>query len=272
MPSLRFGCLIAAFALAMTVHAHELISHVSLTGSKVSPPTNSPAIGSATITIDFDLFTMRVEAEFSGLQGTVTSAHIHAATAEENSGTAGAATQLPTFEGFPPGVTSGVYDHTFDLTDAASYNPDFITANGGTISTASNAFFDAIALGRAYLDIHTTAFGDGEIRGFLIGPKRTITRISASADSAVRTVTIEGFVEPAGATILIERSSDLQNWQTAGDAVSDDATGDFSVELTEPVTLEKQFYRVLDLLERAPDGQRSRTKERADQFRSGTNG
>lgn len=254
----RFGYLIAAVALIATAQAHELICHVSLTGSKVSPPTNSAAIGSATITIDFDLFTMRVQAEFSGLQGTVTSAHIHAATPEENSGTAGAATQLPTFEGFPAGVTSGVYDHTFDLADASSYNPEFIAANGGTLSTASNALFDAIGLGRAYLDIHTNAFGDGEIRGFLVGPKRAITRISTAADSTATTVTIEGFVEPAGATILLERSSDLQNWHSAGDAVSNPQTGKFSVEVAEPLTTNKQFYRVLDLLERAPDGQRSR--------------
>src|SRR4051812_45096414 len=131
---MRFGTLrlcgvIAALALTATAHAHDLVSHVSLTASKEVPPNNSPAIGSATVTIDFDLFEMRVEANFTGLQGTVTAAHIHAPTPEENSGTAGIATQLPTLEGFPSGVTNGSYDHTFDLADADSYNPDFIAAN-----------------------------------------------------------------------------------------------------------------------------------------------
>ena len=42
------------------------------------------------------------------------------------------ATGVPTFLGFPTGVTNGYYDHTFDLTLASSFNPAYVTANGGT--------------------------------------------------------------------------------------------------------------------------------------------
>ena len=75
-------------------------------------------------------------------------------------------------------MTSGSYDHTFDLTLASSYNPDFIAANGGTISTASNALFAALEEGRAYFNIHTSAFPGGEIRGFLLLPPTRITAIA----------------------------------------------------------------------------------------------
>ena len=207
------------------------------------------------MTIDFDLFTMRVEADFSALQGTVMTAHIHAATPVQNSGTAGVATQTPSFAMFPVGLTSGSYDQTFDLADAASYNPDFIAANGGTISTASNAFFEALIKGKAYLDIHTTAFVDGEIRGFLVGPKIVVTHMSTAPNGAERAITVEGTVEPFGAGVFLQRSSDMQTWNPVIIGDSDPDTGEFRFSTTEPSGTATQFYRVIDLLEpneRAP--------------------
>jgi hypothetical protein len=104
---------------------------------------------------------------FSGLLGTTTAAHIHAPTATPGTGTAGVATTTPYFAGFPIGVTSGTYMNTLDLTQSSSYNPSYITANGGTPASAELALTTAIADGEAYLNIHTTVFGGGEIRGFL---------------------------------------------------------------------------------------------------------
>lgn len=68
-------------------------------------------------------------------------------------------------------MTSGSYDHTFDLTLASSYNPAFITANGGTISGAANALIFALEQGRAYFNIHSNYYPGGEIRGFLAVPE-----------------------------------------------------------------------------------------------------
>ena len=82
-------------------------------------------------------------------------------------GTAGVATLTPSFTGFPLGVTSGLYDHTFDMTAAGSYNAAFITGHGGTVTTAFNAFVDGLNTGKAYFNIHTAAFPGGEERGFL---------------------------------------------------------------------------------------------------------
>jgi hypothetical protein len=110
---------------------------------------------------------MRVRVTFSGLLGDTTASHIHAATAIPGTGTAMVATTTPTFPGFPLGVTSGTYDQTFDMALASSYNPAFITANGGTVASAEAALAASLADGTAYLNIHTTVVPGGEIRGFL---------------------------------------------------------------------------------------------------------
>lgn len=156
-----------AFGTSASAQAHELVYTATLLGSIESPANASPATGQATITIDLDLFTMRVETTFSGLTGNTTAAHIHCCTSVANAGTAGVATMTPSFTGFPLGVTLGSYDRTFDLSQAGSYNAAFITANGGTVSTASNALFSGLASGKTYFNIHTAAFPGGEIRGFL---------------------------------------------------------------------------------------------------------
>ena len=82
-------------------------------------------------------------------------------------GTAGVATTLPTFPGFPSGVTAGTYDQTFNMLLASSYNPSYVTNNGGTPASAFAALRAAISAGKAYLNIHSTMFPGGEIRGFL---------------------------------------------------------------------------------------------------------
>ena len=43
------------------------------------------------------------------------------------------ATRVPSFVGFPLGVTAGSMDNTYDLNLASSYNPAFVTDNGGTV-------------------------------------------------------------------------------------------------------------------------------------------
>lgn len=113
---------------------------------------------------------------FSGLTGNTTASHIHAATASPGAGTAGVATQTPTFSGFPLGVTSGTYFNTLDLTLASSFNPTFVTANGGIVANAEAALVAAMFAGESYLNIHSTVFAGGEIRGFLMAvPDRSAT-------------------------------------------------------------------------------------------------
>ncbi|HEX5270993.1 MAG TPA: CHRD domain-containing protein [Gemmataceae bacterium] len=142
--------------------------HTTLTGPAESPPNTSPGTGDATVIIDTAANTMEVIVTFSGLTSGTTASHIHAATALPGTGTAGVATTTPTFPGFPLGVTSGSYDQLFNLLSASSYNPAFVTANGGSVPASEAALLSALGSDRAYLNIHTTNFPSGEIRGFLL--------------------------------------------------------------------------------------------------------
>jgi hypothetical protein len=137
-----------------------------LSGAAESPANSSPGTGKGTVTITGTM--MRVQANFSGLVAPVTASHIHAATAVPGVGTAGVATTVPTFTGFPSGVTAGTYDRVFDMTLASSYNPAYITANGGSPASAFAALKTAMDNGRSYLNIHSSTFPGGEIRGFLL--------------------------------------------------------------------------------------------------------
>lgn len=160
--------LIAAMSLLSTA-AQAAIIHfeVSLLGANENPPAASPATGSAKIDLDTITRMLTIDVTFSGLLGTTTASHIHccAATPLVN---APVATQVPTFVGFPLGVTSGSYLNTFDMTLASSYNPNFINAHGGTVATAYADLLAGMLGGQAYLNIHTTRFPGGEIRGTLI--------------------------------------------------------------------------------------------------------
>ncbi|MEO6251872.1 MAG: CHRD domain-containing protein, partial [Ferruginibacter sp.] len=185
----------------------------ALNGPAESPSNASPGTGTATITINTVTNTMRVQCTFSGLTGTTTASHIHSATAVANTGTAGVATTTPTFTGFPSGVTSGTYDNTFDMTLAGSYNPAYVTANGGTPASAFTALQAGLAANKAYFNIHSTTFPGGEIRGFLstfcssANSSTTLSPTSGgtwiSNNPAVATVTNAGVVNgvsPGSAT------------------------------------------------------------------------
>ena len=162
---------LTALACAAPAGATTFTYTTSLSGSIESPPNASPGAGLAIVTIDDSSFMMRVQTAFFDLLGNVTASHIHCCTAAPGTGTAGVATVTPTFTGFPLGVTSGTYDHTFDLTDAGSWNLAFITAHGGTPGGAEAALLAGLAAGEAYLNIHSTFRPGGEIRGFLVVPE-----------------------------------------------------------------------------------------------------
>lgn len=136
-----------------------------LSGANESPAVPSTGTGYALVTYDDLAHTLRVQAAFSGLVGTTTAAHIHCCAAPP--GNAGVATQVPSFAGFPLGVTSGSYDNLFDLTLSSSWNASFVTAQGGTLAGAEAALATGLAAGQAYLNIHTAFRTAGEIRGFL---------------------------------------------------------------------------------------------------------
>jgi hypothetical protein len=163
---------IRGFLLVSAPSAQVYTAHLS--GLNESPVNNSPGMGDATVTLVGTK--MRVQVTFSGLveqtsaglpSGT-TASHIHAPTDVPLAGTAGVATTTPTFPDFPLGVRTGTYDRTLDMTLASSYNPAFLAANGGTPAAAFAVLKAAMDNGKSYLNIHSTAFPGGEIRGFLV--------------------------------------------------------------------------------------------------------
>ncbi|MCA9238088.1 MAG: CHRD domain-containing protein [Planctomycetales bacterium] len=161
---------VAAFAIAAATSARAVVTHyeANLDGLTESPPNASPGTGFGTFAYDDAAHTLSLDFDFTGLLGTTTAAHLHGPTAVPGAGTAGVMTTTPLFAGFPTGVTSGSYSNVLDLTASSSYNPSFVTANGGTIASAEAALLAAINGGQSYLNIHTTVFGGGEIRGFLV--------------------------------------------------------------------------------------------------------
>ncbi len=165
--------MLAIAAFSGIARADQLAFTASLTGSQEVPPSGSPGIGTALVTVDTATHIMTVNVAFGGLFSTTasglpsgtTAAHIHCCVPP--GANAGVATAVPTFPGFPLGVTSGTYLQNFDLTLASTYNPAFITAQGGTVAGAEAAFIAGLLSGQTYFNIHTNAFPGGEIRGQL---------------------------------------------------------------------------------------------------------
>ncbi len=168
----RLFATMAVAALALlgkpaAAHPVDYIATLSNLGEP-APANLSLGTGNVIVTLNDDDFTMRVRATFSGLTGNTTASHIHCCTAVAGAGNAGVASVTPSFTAFPLGVTSGTYDRLYDMALATSYSAAFITANGGTVSSAFAALATGISSGKAYLNIHTSFVGGGEIRGFLV--------------------------------------------------------------------------------------------------------
>jgi hypothetical protein len=170
----------------------------SLSGTAENPPVASPGTGSTTVTYDATTHTLGVQVSFSGLLGATTAAHIHCCVAAP--GTVGVATQTPTFAVFPLGVTSGTYSQTFDLTLAASFNPSFVTANGGTPAGAEAALVSGLNAGQAYLNVHTVFAAGGEIRSFL-----ELRLLPVPATGAVGLAALAAMLGLAGVMLLRRR-------------------------------------------------------------------
>jgi hypothetical protein len=178
---LALAITIAASLAAPAAQAGIVRYAASLSGAAEDQPNLSPGTGFATFDYDDVANTLHIVATFSGLVGTTTAAHIHCCTLDAGAGTAGVATTLPSFVGFPLGVLAGSYDHLLDLDEPGSFNPAFITAHGGTTAVATADLLAGIAAGKAYFNVHTTQYRGGEIRGFLQLPEPASLMLAALA-------------------------------------------------------------------------------------------
>src|SRR5918996_1976654 len=159
------GLVVMLLLFSAVARADQLAFTATLTGSQEVPPSGSAGIGSALVTLDTVTNLLTVNVSFAGLGSPTIASHIHCCAPPGTN--AMVATAVPTFPGFPLGVTTGTYLMTFDLTLASTYNPAFITAHGGTVAGAQAAFIAGLTSGQTYLNIHTSQFPGGEIRGQL---------------------------------------------------------------------------------------------------------
>jgi hypothetical protein len=132
-------------------------------GPAESPPNASP--GSSMVTIAIGSSNLMVDLSFRDLVGAASAAHIHCCTADAFTGTSAIA--MP-FTDFPTGEHSGSYTMAIPLYEDASYDPGFLSAHGGTATGAATALVDGINANEAYVNIHTSAYPGGEIRGFVV--------------------------------------------------------------------------------------------------------
>lgn len=142
------------FVLAIMTSAAraDFIATATLTGSQEVPPNTSPATGSASLVYETATNEISYVVSFTGLTTGLTNAHIHFGAA----GVAGPVI-LP-FSNLPLGQTSGILAGV--LTSA-----DFVAAGG--LTTFAQAV-QAIQAGNTYVNIHTSTFPGGEIRGQLV--------------------------------------------------------------------------------------------------------
>jgi hypothetical protein len=163
-----FALAVSMLLAAAPLHAASTTYRATLSGPAESPPNASPGTGMATLVIDDSAMTANLHVSFMDLVGTTSASHIHCCTTDPLTGAAGVATMTPSFVDFPLGVSSGVYDHSFSLADPAFYNPAFLSAHGGTADAAAAYLLNGIAANEAYLNIHTSQYPSGEVRGFLV--------------------------------------------------------------------------------------------------------
>jgi hypothetical protein len=185
MKKKRFAGLLAALPVALlltasTANGENTQYGLSARGSWVNPPNASPGGGGGSLLYDDVAHTLQLVVGFGGLTGTVTGVHFHGPTsvpwfpdpgenwdkARTETPNAGIAIGNPSLPGFPLGVTQGQYLMLLDMTQTSIYSAEFLASNGGTAAGAEAAFANLMATGRTYWDIHTSAFGDGEVRGF----------------------------------------------------------------------------------------------------------
>jgi hypothetical protein len=164
--SVFFALVIAVVGLPS--EGHTTLFTANLDGASETPANASPGTGFAKVDLDPISHILDIQVTFTGLMGGggTTASHIHGPTIAPGTGNAGVATELPSFLGFPLGVTSGTYSHLFDTSLASTWNPAFIIAHGGSPLSAEAAFGSFLSDGSAYLNIHTKDFPSGEIRGF----------------------------------------------------------------------------------------------------------
>jgi hypothetical protein len=143
MNYIRCFSTLALVAVFVSASQADLVQfNVTLDGLQEVPANASPGIGTATVVFDDLTGVMSITGSYSGLVGTVVDAHLH---------------------GYAPiGANAGVI---FGLSQTGGTAGSF--SGGGVIPAGDIA---NVMNGLSYINIHSTTFPGGEIRGQLINP------------------------------------------------------------------------------------------------------
>jgi hypothetical protein len=135
--------IVAAAALAVCVPAVAATVHYTakLAGAAETPPNDSKAAGNAAVTLDTAAKKISWKITYSGLSGPATMAHFHGPA--------------------PAGQAAGV---------AVPITPPLASPARGT-AAVTDAQIGDLKAGQWYVNIHTAAHPDGEIRGQLAAHK-----------------------------------------------------------------------------------------------------
>jgi len=117
----------------------------TLAGSNEVPPTGSQGTGSGTFTFDESTSTTTWSVTFAGLSAPATAAHIHSPAG--------------------PGVNAAVVVPLTGL--PAAISGSFASSGTTLIGRTAAQFAGDLLAGNAYVNIHTSTFPGGEIRGQL---------------------------------------------------------------------------------------------------------
>jgi CHRD domain/PEP-CTERM motif len=184
---LSLSALVAAAVLVCAAPAQaHVVSYLGTFGAEAAGAT-----GAGYLRLDYndEAHTLGIYADWSGLSGTTSNAHIHCCTGAPRSGTAGVALAEPggRLPGFPLGIRSGNYNRVINLADLGMYNAAFVTASGGTAAGAESRLMNNLASGQAYFNIHSSTFGGGEIRAFVsaVPEPGSLALLMAAAGAAV---------------------------------------------------------------------------------------
>ena len=155
---------LTAIMLLLATSAQAAILNYSAT---LTPEGASGRTGSGFVTVSFDNSNNELTffATFSGLSGLTTQSHFHCCTSLPFAGNSGIAVDSPSLP-IPIGVSAGSFGATLDLDDPSNFNPAYLTASGGTTGSAITRLLQGFDDHTAYLNIHSSTFTGGEIRGF----------------------------------------------------------------------------------------------------------
>jgi hypothetical protein len=153
------GALAASVLLAPAAHSQTERFSASVSGANEVPPINTAGTGNFEMTIQPEMITFSLD--FSALSSTLTVAHLHFA---PGSVAGGVMIFLCGGGGQPdcPAATEGTITGT--ITAANVTGPTTQGINAGDLDSA----LEAVRAGLSYVNMHTTNFAGGEIRGQIL--------------------------------------------------------------------------------------------------------